>query len=50
MEFEQFQSIEHLEGIEFAKALLDLEQRRFQSAEFRSDSTYESISNSTRRL
>jgi hypothetical protein len=43
MEFEQYQSIEHLGGIEFAKALLDLEQKRFQSAKFRTESTYENI-------
>lgn len=43
MQLEQFQSIEHLAGIEFAKALLDLEHTRFQSAKFLTDSTYENI-------
>jgi hypothetical protein len=43
VEYKQFKSIERLEGIEFVKALLDLEKERFDSTSFKVGSTFEDI-------
>ena len=43
MNIKEFQEIAHLEGLDFIKALLSLEKRRFEHAQFLRGSTLEDI-------
>lgn len=43
MRYEEFQTIAHLEGLDFIRALLDLEERRFGAKQFMRGSTFEDI-------
>lgn len=43
MKVSQYRKISHLEGLEFIKALLRIEERRFKQSEFLRGSTFEDI-------
>jgi hypothetical protein len=43
MKIDQYKEISHLEGIEFIKALLNLEEKRFEQSQFWKGSTFEDI-------
>jgi hypothetical protein len=43
MKFEEFQQIAHLEGLKFIRALIQLEEQRFEQSNFMLGSTFEDI-------